>query len=118
MVGSLAHLPPSGFIKKWGEPHYGTYDIYATGDPSDRAPFNNVDPWLSARRLRVFWERYRRGSSDYKPRLQTIQNAENYATAAMEYYVLRQCGWSEIEPFAYDPWDVIDLTQLPSANAN
>ena len=46
------------------------------------------------------WDMWNGGRHQYEPLLKTTQNAESYAAAALEFYFLTQCEWTEVKPRA------------------
>lgn len=41
---------------------------------------------------------YEKDSKQYKPVMKTVENAESYAAAAVEYFFKKKCGFTEIQP--------------------
>jgi hypothetical protein len=96
IVGSRAGLSvrpdPDGFDS------CGTVDVYIKGSDEDRNRYKNMDPWQAAREVHRLWETYNGDNSAYKPTTATIENAESYAAAALEFYFLSKCEWDVILP--------------------
>ncbi|KAI1172026.1 hypothetical protein F4777DRAFT_23139 [Nemania sp. FL0916] len=96
VVGQQAGLSsrpdPDGFNSA------GTVDVYVQGDDDDKKHYKNMDPWKAARTLRTLWKANEDDSKNYKPTTKTIENAESYAAAALEFYFLNVCMWDVIEP--------------------
>ena len=46
----------------------------------------------------MFWDKVVNGDAHgkYIPKIRPRQNAESYSAAALEYYFISKCGWSEL----------------------
>lgn len=88
----LAERPdPDGFTSA------GTVDVYEQGQNTDKDHYKNKEPWQAARELHRLWEAHAGDQSKYKPLTPTVENAESYAAAALEFYFLNHCKWDVID---------------------
>ena len=71
---------------------HGTEDIYQINEPD----YDPGSPEKSGRKLKVNWVKYNDDNKNKRPELQRLENAENYAAAATEFYFQMRCGWDEI----------------------
>ncbi|KAK8057100.1 hypothetical protein PG996_011037 [Apiospora saccharicola] len=78
----------------------GTVDVYVQGSDDDRKHYEKLEPWQAARKLHQLWEEHNGDESKYKPMTPTVENAESYAAAALEFYFLKNCGWDAIPHLA------------------
>lgn len=91
-AGLTARPDPDGFDSA------GTVDVYIKGDDKDRDHYKNKEPWEAARELQRLWAEHSRDEANYKPTTPTVENAESYAAAALEFYFLHFCEWDVILP--------------------
>ncbi|KAH3934788.1 hypothetical protein JI435_426210 [Parastagonospora nodorum SN15] len=91
-AGLTARPDPDGYDSA------GTVDIYVKGGDDDRKKYKDKDPWQAARELKRLWDVYDGDDKAYKPTTPTIENAESYAAAALEFYFLGRCEWDVILP--------------------
>ncbi|KAI0470531.1 hypothetical protein GGR56DRAFT_668041 [Xylariaceae sp. FL0804] len=77
---------------------HGTVDVYVEGAESDMKHYDNMEPWQAARELKRLWDAYNADNTKYKPTTPTVENADSYAAAALEFYFLSTCEWTVIEP--------------------
>ncbi|KAF2854224.1 hypothetical protein T440DRAFT_388707 [Plenodomus tracheiphilus IPT5] len=91
-AGLTARPDPDGYDSA------GTVDVYIKGSDDDRKHYDGKEPWQAARELKRLWDVYNGDNSQYKPTTPTVENAESYAAAALEFYFLRSCEWDVILP--------------------
>ena len=70
---------------------HGTNDIYEIATGYDRG-----NPNRAARQLKTNWETYNNDNSKKKPEIARVENAENYAAAATEFWLQSKCNWDSI----------------------
>ncbi|KAK7909013.1 SGNH hydrolase [Apiospora marii] len=91
-AGLTARPDPDGYDSS------GTVDVYVKGGDDDRKRYDGLEPWQAARKLRQLWADHSGDESKYEPTTPTVENAESYAAAALEFYFLKNCEWDVILP--------------------
>jgi hypothetical protein len=91
-AGLTARPDPDGYDSE------GTVDVYVKGGDDDIKQYDGLEPWQAARKLKTLWDTYNGDNTKYKPTTPTIENAESYAAAALEFMFLGMCKWDNILP--------------------